>query len=145
MSGRMKLTCIPAFLVIITLIGISCGQSPAGSQEDNRRIAEEFMKSEATFQFDGIPDTLEVTSTTAAGDGWKYTIEFDSRHAGLPPDRTGYRGSRCISALANEGYIFTHKRSPCFTFSMREQPRVAASDAVHPKYTSFLHTYHQQS
>ncbi len=80
--SRMKLACISAFLATITLIGISCSQSPASSQEESQKTAEEFVKAEATFQFDGISDTLKVTSITAAGDGWKYTIEFDSRHAG---------------------------------------------------------------
>jgi hypothetical protein len=52
---------------------------------------------EATFRFDGMPDTYKVTSTTAVAKGWEYTIEFDSRH-------TGY-GNRSGQILAE---VITH-------------------------------------
>ncbi|MFC1994843.1 hypothetical protein ACFLVK_00335 [Chloroflexota bacterium] len=65
--------------------------------EGSQRVAEEFVRLEATFRFDGIPETLEVTSTTSVGNGWKYTIEFDSRHAGY--------GNRSGQALAE---VITH-------------------------------------
>lgn len=94
----MKLICISAILAVITLIGISCSQSSATSQEKSQKIAEEFVKAEATFKFDGIPETLKVTSTTVMGDGWKYTIEFDSRHAGY--------GNRSGQVLAE---VITHR------------------------------------
>jgi hypothetical protein len=78
----IRLICISALLVILTLVGTTCTQSPAGSQKGSQRVAEEFVRLETTFRFDGIPETFELTSTTSVANGWKYTIEFDSRHAG---------------------------------------------------------------
>ncbi|MDD5702877.1 MAG: hypothetical protein PHU23_12605, partial [Dehalococcoidales bacterium] len=84
----IKFVCIFTLLAILALTGLACTKLSAGSQEEGRTIALEFVKKEATFQFDGIPETLEVISTTAVENGWKYTIEFDSRHAGYG-DRSG--------------------------------------------------------
>ena len=78
----MRLICISALLVILSLPILACIQPSAGPQEENQRIAKEFVKREATFQFDGIPDTLKMISITPVGDGWEYTIGFDSQHAG---------------------------------------------------------------
>lgn len=78
----IRLICISALLVILTLISAACTQSPVGSREGSQRVAEEFVRLETTFRFDGIPETLKPTSTTSVANGWKYTIEFDSRHAG---------------------------------------------------------------
>ncbi len=86
--SNMRFICITAFLIVLTLTGISCTQSNTGSPDENQKVAAEFVKTEATYRFDGIPDTLKVTSTTSVGNGWKYTIEFDSRHAGYG-NRTG--------------------------------------------------------
>ena len=94
---RIISTCISVFLVIILFTFVACNQSPAGSQKGSQRVAEEFVRIESTFRFDGIPDTLEVTSTTSVGNGWKYTIEFDSRHAGY--------GNRSGQVLAE---VITH-------------------------------------
>ena len=69
--SRIILTCISVFLVILTFTCIACTQSPAGSREGSQRVAEEFVKLETTFRFDRIPETLEVTSTTSVGNGWK--------------------------------------------------------------------------
>jgi len=78
----IRLICISALLFILTLIGTACTQSPAGSREGSQRVAEEFVRLETTYRFDGIPETFELTSTTSVANGWKYTVEFDSRHAG---------------------------------------------------------------
>jgi len=43
---------------------------------------------EATFRYDGISETLKLTSTTSVADGWKFVLEFDSQHAGYG-NRTG--------------------------------------------------------
>ncbi len=67
---------------LILLAGLGCIQSSAGSGEASKRVAEEFVRLEATFRFDGIPDTLEVTSVISIGNGWEYTVEFDSKYAG---------------------------------------------------------------
>ena len=78
----VRLVFVSALLVILTITSVGCTQSPAGSREGSQRVAEEFVRLETTFRFDGIPETLEVTSTTSVANGWEYTIEFDSRHAG---------------------------------------------------------------
>jgi hypothetical protein len=80
--SNMRIICIMALLILLTFTGISCSQSNTGSPGESQRVAEEFVKKEATYRFDGIPETLKVTSTTSVGNGWQYTIEFDSRHAG---------------------------------------------------------------
>ena len=79
---RIILTFISVFLVILPFAFIACTQSPTGYKEGSQRVAEDFVRLATTYRFDGIPETLGVTSTTSVGNGWKYTIEFDSRHAG---------------------------------------------------------------
>ena len=88
MKHLFRVISIAILTVVLSLIGLSCTQPPADSQEGGQRVAVEFVKQEATYRFDGIPETLKVTSTTSIGNGWKYTIEFDSRHAGYG-NRTG--------------------------------------------------------
>lgn len=85
---NMRSVCITSLFILLILSGISCTQSNIGSQEGGQKLALEFVKLEATYRFDGIPETLKVTSTTSVGNGWKYTIEFDSRHGGYG-NRTG--------------------------------------------------------
>jgi len=82
MKFVFRIIIISVLSAILTITGLSCTQPPVESQKGSQRVAEEFLKKEATFQFDGIPETLKVISTTAVGDGWKFTIQFDSRHAG---------------------------------------------------------------
>lgn len=79
---KIRLICGCMLLVILALVGSSCVQSPVGSRKESQRVAKEFVRQETTFRFDGIPETLKVISTTSVGNGWEYTIEFDSRHAG---------------------------------------------------------------
>jgi hypothetical protein len=88
-------------LVLIALTGSSCSKSSTTSREDSKRIAEEFVKQEATFRFDGMADTLKVTGSTSVVDGWKIIIEFDSRHAGYG-DRTGQILAQVITHHAAE-------------------------------------------
>jgi hypothetical protein len=95
--SRIILTCISVLLVILAFTCTACTPSPASSREGSQRVAEEFVRLETTFRFDGIPETLEVTSTTSVGNGWKYTVEFDSRYAGY--------GNRSGKALAE---VITH-------------------------------------
>jgi hypothetical protein len=89
----MKFICVSVLLTIMVFLSVSCNATPASPQETSQSIAEEFVKAEATFQFDGIPDTLKVLSGNATGDGWQFTIKFDSRNAGY--------GDRSGQALAN--------------------------------------------
>jgi len=72
------------------------------SKEESQRIAEEFVKNNPTFTFDGIEDTLELTDTWTARCPycWVFVFEFDSANAGYG-DRTG-------EALAK---VITHHRA----------------------------------
>jgi hypothetical protein len=68
------------------------------SEEESRRIAEEFVRNSPTFVFDGIEDTLRVidTITLRCPYCWQFTFEFDSRHAGYG-DRTGQALAQVIT------------------------------------------------
>jgi len=99
MSG-MRPICIIALLILFTLTGMSCTRSNTGSQEGGKKVALEFVKQEDTYRFDGIPETLKVTNVTSINNGWKYNIEFDSRHGGY--------GNRSGQAL---DLVITHHRA----------------------------------
>ena len=86
--AALKQISIPILSAILIISIVACNRPPIGSQEESQRVAEEFVKLEATFRFDGILETLKVTSTTSVANGWKYTLEFDSRHVGYG-NRTG--------------------------------------------------------
>ncbi len=60
------------------------------TEEESEKIAREFVENSATFNFDGIEDTLELTETMVLRCPycWIFVYEFDSRHAGYG-DRTG--------------------------------------------------------
>jgi hypothetical protein len=94
---KPKFISISMFLVLVVLICVACGGPSVGSKEYSQNRAAEFVRLETTFRFDGIPETLEVTSTTSVGGGWQFTIEFDSRHAGY--------GNRSGQVLAQ---VITH-------------------------------------
>lgn len=79
---KTRLYSLLALLLIIVCAGVACSQSPAASRDAAQRVADEFVKSEATYMFDGIPDTLKLTSSASSEDGFEFTFEFDSRHAG---------------------------------------------------------------
>lgn len=68
------------------------------SEEESRRIAEEFVRNSPTFVFDGIGDTLRLidTITLRCPYCWQFTFEFDSRHAGYG-DRTGQALAQVIT------------------------------------------------
>ena len=86
-----------ALLIIVASVFTGCTKPSVGSKEHSQGVAEEFVRLETTFRFDGIPETLEVNSTTSVGNGWQFTIEFDSRHAGY--------GNRSGQVLAQ---VITH-------------------------------------
>ncbi len=60
------------------------------TEEENRKIAEEFLRNSPTFIFDGMADTLRLTDTieTPSAYSWAFMFEFDSSQAGYG-DRTG--------------------------------------------------------
>ncbi|MBN1369688.1 MAG: hypothetical protein JW954_05585 [Dehalococcoidaceae bacterium] len=87
--ARISSTCVILLLaVLLPVLATGCGQAQMHTEESSRKVAEEFVRQEATFRFDGIPETLEVASTTAIGEGWQFAIEYESRHAGYG-DRSG--------------------------------------------------------
>ncbi len=59
------------------------------TEEESEKIAREFVENSATFMFDGIEDTLELTETMVLRCPycWVFVYEFDCRHAGYG-DRT---------------------------------------------------------
>jgi hypothetical protein len=85
---KIKIISIILCLVILILNGSACISSTTVYQEESRQVAEEFVKLESTFHFDGLLETFMVTGATPAASGWEFTIEFDSRHAGYG-DRSG--------------------------------------------------------
>jgi hypothetical protein len=95
--SSIRLVGIFTLLMIVAFVCIACTKPSVGSKEHSQSVAEEFVRLETTFRFDGIPETLEVTSTTSVGNGWQFTIEFDSRHAGY--------GNRSGQVLAQ---VITH-------------------------------------
>ncbi len=84
--------CLLTMMVLLTLFSSACSQPSTGSQDGSRQTALEFVRLETTFLFDGISETLKATGTTSVGNGWQFTIEFDSRHAGY-----GDRGRRMLA------------------------------------------------
>lgn len=62
----------------------------AHTLDESKKIAEEFVKSSKTYQFDGIEGSLEHKETLTARCPycWKFVFEFDCRQAGYG-DRTG--------------------------------------------------------
>lgn len=96
----IAVACLCGILALTVLVGGACSQPSTGSQEASRKKALEFVRLETTFRFDGIPETLEATETTSVGNGWQFTIEFDSRHAGY--------GNRSGQILAQ---VITHHKA----------------------------------
>jgi len=68
------------------------------SEDESRRIAEEFVRNSPTFIFDGIEDALTLTDTLTARCPycWVFIFEFDSAHAGYG-DRTGQALAQVIT------------------------------------------------
>ena len=64
-----RIICGSLLVVLLSISGLACSQPPAGSQAGSQKIALEFVKSEATYRFDGIADTLKEAGSTAMGDG----------------------------------------------------------------------------
>jgi len=85
---RVSSVCIVLLVAALPVLAAACGQAQVHDEESSRKVAEEFVRQEATFRFDGITETLEVVNTIALGEGWQFTIEYESRHAGYG-DRSG--------------------------------------------------------
>ncbi len=93
---RTKLVCFALLGALLTMLGVACSTPAVGSQEQGRQVAEEFVKQEATYRYDGMPQTFKLTSTTSVANGWKYMIEFDCQHAGYG-NRTGQMMAQMIT------------------------------------------------
>jgi hypothetical protein len=107
-KSLFRITYLAIVLVVLISTGIACNQPAPGSRELSQRVAQEFVNNEATFRFDGIPDTLKVTGTTSMGEGWKSTVQFDSRHAGYG-NRTGQVLAEVITPHIAEVTVRTGK------------------------------------
>jgi len=66
--------------------------------EQARQIAEQFVKEEPTFVFDGMPDTFKLVDMAVLKTpyGWQFTFEFQSCHAGYG-NRTGQMVAQVIT------------------------------------------------
>ncbi|MDP2931362.1 MAG: DUF4382 domain-containing protein, partial [Chloroflexota bacterium] len=65
------------------------GKAP--TQTDSQQLAEEFVRNNSTFAYDGIPDSLKLADNLTAAQPpatWIFTFDFQSRHAGYG-NRTG--------------------------------------------------------
>ncbi len=94
---RTRFVCLTTLVALMAATGIAaCSGPQVGSQEQGRQVAEEFVRQEATFRYDGMPETLKLTSTTSVAQGWKYTYEFDCQHAGYG-NRTGQMMAQMIT------------------------------------------------
>jgi len=60
------------------------------SEEESRRMAEDFVRNSPTFQFDGIEGSLKLVETLYPDieTTWQFIFQFESRQAGYG-DRTG--------------------------------------------------------
>jgi hypothetical protein len=108
---KIKLFTVIILTIITTLIIAGCtdtanGETPTPTeptqseptqtvtvgftQQESQQIALEFLKSSATYKFDGIEDTLTLADTLVlrCPSCWTFVYKFDSRHAGYG-DRTG--------------------------------------------------------
>jgi hypothetical protein len=99
--SRIILICIFVLSAILIPAGSGCTRSPAVSEEQSRQRAEEFVKLESTFRYDGMPETLKVTGAASIAGGWKFNIKFDSRYAGYG-NRSGQILAELITAHAAE-------------------------------------------
>ncbi len=68
------------------------------TEEEARQEAEEFVRNSATFTFDGMEETLELTETLYPDkeNAWQFVFSFDSRHAGYG-DRIGQMLAQVIT------------------------------------------------
>jgi hypothetical protein len=77
-------------IVVILLIILSISYFSLNyTREGNALIATNFVKNEATYKFDGIPDTFELNQTVAMECPycWEFYFNYHSRNSGYG-DRT---------------------------------------------------------
>lgn len=78
---RTKLILITVILIIIALSIIFLTFNY--TKEGNALTATNFVKNEATYKFDGIPETFKLTGTeTPCPYCWEFIFEYQSRNSG---------------------------------------------------------------
>jgi len=84
---RWMLTAVIAVALIAAIFGQSCN---ANGEQKAEEIARDFIKNCATFQYDGMEDTLKLVETLYPDieNAWQFIFHFESYHAGYG-DRTG--------------------------------------------------------
>lgn len=92
-----KFNLIPALLLGLAMLSATaCATQPNAPDNQTQQMAESFVRQEATYKFDGIPETLKLTGVVRIEDSWEFTFEYDSRHAGYG-DRTGLQLAQVIT------------------------------------------------
>jgi hypothetical protein len=80
---------LAAAIVLAILLFVLNQSCAADAEKPSEATARNFVRNCPTFTFDGMEDTLMLVSTEKLSDAsWKFTYQFQSRHAGYG-DRTG--------------------------------------------------------
>ena len=71
----------------------------AVSQDESKQIAEDYLRSSPTFEYDGIENSVNLIAinTLRCPYCWEFTFEFQTRHAGHG-DRTGQLLAQVITS-----------------------------------------------
>ena len=85
---RTRILTISALFIVIALI--IAYFTLAYTREGNALIASNFVKNEATYKFDGMPETFRLTATVPmeCRGCWEFHFEYQSRNSGYG-DREG--------------------------------------------------------
>jgi hypothetical protein len=86
-------------VIAVALIAAIFGQScSAYSEQKAEEVARDFVKNCATFQYDGMEDTLKLVKSEKLREthAWRFIYEFQSRHGGYG-DRTGQMMTQVIT------------------------------------------------
>lgn len=76
-------------IVLGLVLFIGCvGQKKSYTEEESLKIAEEFVKNDETYKFDGGDLTHVTTTTLGCPSCWEFTFTFTSRSGGYG-DRKG--------------------------------------------------------
>ena len=71
-------------VLLIVIVSIIAYLALNYTEEGNALIATSFVKNEATYEFDGIPETFRSTGTVAIECPycWEFRFEYQSRNSG---------------------------------------------------------------
>ncbi|MBI2830231.1 MAG: hypothetical protein HYX81_03635 [Chloroflexi bacterium] len=85
-----KLWLMTIVLAIFMMSDFACQPKPKEfTLEESEKVARQFVEREATFRFDGMPETLKLEKAELESPGeWQFRYAFTSRHSGYG-DRTG--------------------------------------------------------